>query len=250
MVVMIRFTCGTCNERLSVPGKFAGRRGACPTCGAVNRVPAASEAPSVAAAPGRFERVASASSSTSALHTGGGAAVAEGRGHGHAHRTEPPAARVTVRETVWRSIDPPTVDRQPASPPSASPPPPAPPSAPAPPPPRQDESESIRTTAPPAWPDGAEPAPPATKAAPALPSAWPEEAPARPRRSFLAWLTREPAGDPDALVTLNQEWAVDRGGLPMPIKLALLVLAVLAFGATVWATIYGLLWLLVPMDPS
>src|SRR3982751_2339733 len=36
---MIRFACGTCGERLSVPEKYAGRKGACPNCGNVNRVP-------------------------------------------------------------------------------------------------------------------------------------------------------------------------------------------------------------------
>ena len=40
---MIRFACGTCKERLVVPAHHAGRRGKCPNCGAVNRVPKASE---------------------------------------------------------------------------------------------------------------------------------------------------------------------------------------------------------------
>lgn len=37
--MVIRFQCGTCQEKLSVPGRFAGRKGACPNCGTVNRVP-------------------------------------------------------------------------------------------------------------------------------------------------------------------------------------------------------------------
>src|SRR3954467_3541868 len=36
---MIRFSCGTCGEKLSVPERYAGRKGACPNCGSVNRVP-------------------------------------------------------------------------------------------------------------------------------------------------------------------------------------------------------------------
>jgi hypothetical protein len=40
---MIRFACGTCKERLVVPAHHAGRRGKCPNCGTVNRVPRASE---------------------------------------------------------------------------------------------------------------------------------------------------------------------------------------------------------------
>ena len=43
MPAMIRFACGTCKERLVVPAHHAGRRGKCPNCGTVNRVPARSE---------------------------------------------------------------------------------------------------------------------------------------------------------------------------------------------------------------
>lgn len=39
---MIRFPCGACGEKLSVPEKYAGRKGACPNCGSVNRVPGGS----------------------------------------------------------------------------------------------------------------------------------------------------------------------------------------------------------------
>src|SRR4051812_12843034 len=42
---MIRFACGTCKERLVVPVHHAGRRGKCPNCGTVNRVPRTSEFP-------------------------------------------------------------------------------------------------------------------------------------------------------------------------------------------------------------
>jgi len=50
---MIRFSCATCKEKLVVPDRHAGRRGKCPNCGSVNRVPTASEfdAPSPAVAP-------------------------------------------------------------------------------------------------------------------------------------------------------------------------------------------------------
>jgi hypothetical protein len=41
---MIRFSCGTCGEKLSVPEKYAGRKGACPNCGTVNRVPGGPDA--------------------------------------------------------------------------------------------------------------------------------------------------------------------------------------------------------------
>ena len=36
---MIKFVCGGCGERLSVPDQYAGRKGACPTCRFVNRIP-------------------------------------------------------------------------------------------------------------------------------------------------------------------------------------------------------------------
>lgn len=252
MVAMIRFACGTCNERLSVPVKFAGRRGACPSCRAVNRVPAASEATEVAAQPGRVERVGAARSSSAAAPGGFGVSIGttvlERRDHSNDATPEPPAVRVTVRETVWRSIDPPTVGRPPApavpAPPAARTAPPAPPN-----------KESPRTSPPAAWPeeDASASARPLT-ASPALPGAWPDDAPAPKRRGPLGWFTKWPAvngvthADPDALVSLQREWSVDRGGLPMPAKLALLVLCVLAFGLIVWGTIYGLLGLLVPMD--
>lgn len=41
---MVRFSCGTCGEKLSVPEKYAGRKGACPNCGSVNRVPGGTHA--------------------------------------------------------------------------------------------------------------------------------------------------------------------------------------------------------------
>jgi hypothetical protein len=40
---MIRFACGTCKEKLVVPARHAGRRGKCPNCGSINRVPTESE---------------------------------------------------------------------------------------------------------------------------------------------------------------------------------------------------------------
>jgi hypothetical protein len=36
---MIKFLCVSCGERLSVPDQNAGRKGVCPTCRAVNRIP-------------------------------------------------------------------------------------------------------------------------------------------------------------------------------------------------------------------
>ena len=253
MVAMIRFACGTCNERLSVPVKHAGRRGVCPSCRAVNRVPAASEETEVPAQPGRVERVGAVGALSASAHAGFGAStestVAERREHSSHVTPEPPAVRVTVRETVWRSIDPPTVERPPApavpAPPAARTAPPAPP-----------KTGSPGTSTPAAWPgEDASASAKAIPASPALPSAWPDDAGAAPKwRGPLGWFTKSPAtngdahADPDALVTLQREWSVDRGGLPMPAKLALLVLSLLAFGLIVWGTIYGLLWLLVPMD--
>jgi hypothetical protein len=42
---MIRFACRTCHERLAVPVRYAGRKGRCPACNAVNEVPTVSEFP-------------------------------------------------------------------------------------------------------------------------------------------------------------------------------------------------------------
>ena len=36
---MIKFVCGGCGERLSVPDQHGGRKGVCPTCQTVNRIP-------------------------------------------------------------------------------------------------------------------------------------------------------------------------------------------------------------------
>jgi len=36
---MIKFVCATCGERLSVPDGHGGRKGVCPVCLAVNRIP-------------------------------------------------------------------------------------------------------------------------------------------------------------------------------------------------------------------
>lgn len=43
VAAVIRFACGTCKERLVVPYRHAGRKGKCPKCGTINRVPAVSE---------------------------------------------------------------------------------------------------------------------------------------------------------------------------------------------------------------
>jgi hypothetical protein len=42
---MIRFACRTCHERLAVSIRYAGRKGRCPACDAVNEVPTVSEFP-------------------------------------------------------------------------------------------------------------------------------------------------------------------------------------------------------------
>ncbi|MDB5290639.1 MAG: hypothetical protein JWL69_1880, partial [Phycisphaerales bacterium] len=36
---MIKFVCANCGERLSVPDAHGGKKGACPTCQAINRIP-------------------------------------------------------------------------------------------------------------------------------------------------------------------------------------------------------------------
>jgi hypothetical protein len=36
---MIKFVCASCGERLSVPDQHGGRKGVCPTCKAINRIP-------------------------------------------------------------------------------------------------------------------------------------------------------------------------------------------------------------------
>jgi len=36
---MIKFVCSSCGERLSVPDLHGGRKGVCPSCHAVNRIP-------------------------------------------------------------------------------------------------------------------------------------------------------------------------------------------------------------------
>jgi DNA-directed RNA polymerase subunit RPC12/RpoP len=38
-LAMIKFVCSSCGERLSVPDQHAGRRGVCPNCHALNRIP-------------------------------------------------------------------------------------------------------------------------------------------------------------------------------------------------------------------
>jgi predicted RNA-binding Zn-ribbon protein involved in translation (DUF1610 family) len=57
---MIRFSCASCKEKLVVPDRHAGRRGKCPNCGSINRVPTGSEfdaPPAMAPAPGKAATV-------------------------------------------------------------------------------------------------------------------------------------------------------------------------------------------------
>jgi hypothetical protein len=53
---MIRFACDTCKEKLVVPDLHAGRRGKCPNCGALNRVPMHDAPGPAAAGPARAPR--------------------------------------------------------------------------------------------------------------------------------------------------------------------------------------------------
>lgn len=63
---MIRFVCGTCGERLSVPDAHAGRKGACPTCLAVNRIPLKGMSPGAPAVTAGAPRIAEQSVSQEA----------------------------------------------------------------------------------------------------------------------------------------------------------------------------------------
>lgn len=75
---MIKFVCGGCGERLSVPERFAGRKGACPNCKSINRVPLRGFPENKAAAP---VHAASEISAVSRAN-GNGAAHTHGNGSG------------------------------------------------------------------------------------------------------------------------------------------------------------------------
>jgi hypothetical protein len=63
---MIKFVCTSCGERLSVPDQHAGRKGICPNCHAVNRIPQKAGAESAGhqvAAPQPVEQVAAGATS-------------------------------------------------------------------------------------------------------------------------------------------------------------------------------------------
>jgi hypothetical protein len=189
MVAAIRFACGTCHAKLSVPARYAGRKGVCPNCRAVTRVPAT---------------------------------VAVAQPPPQQPQGTPPPAKATPRAPSPPPRTPATAAAAPARAPVDSRPAAAPKPAPA----------------------------PVVAAPPRAAASWPADEPAGGGRAPLAWLRRRlgASHDPDALVPLRREWAVDRGGLPMGLRLALLVGAVAGFVAILWGTIYGLLRLLVPID--
>ncbi len=130
---MIKFVCGTCGERLSVPERFAGRKGACPGCGAVNRVPLRGFA-ETATPPARA--ATSERTTTAARVNGNGTAVARVHG-GTATVVAPsaPAHRGPIEPAVKPVEAPPSRVRTLLDPPPPVAPPVAPPkkrSAPAP----------------------------------------------------------------------------------------------------------------------
>ena len=100
VAMMIKFVCSSCGERLSVPDQYAGRKGACPGCGRVNRVPLRGylETQSSAVPTARNELTVAKSSNGN----GNGAAVAtaasiadrRGRIETATPRIEPPVSRV------------------------------------------------------------------------------------------------------------------------------------------------------------
>lgn len=230
MASVIRFACGTCHEKLSVPARYAGRKGVCPSCRAVNRVPTASESPAPAAVAAAVPPAPLAAPPQREV------------GRAVQHPVSPP------RDAGWDIVPPP-----PAAPrrdPGWDPVPPAPADPVWSPPRAAPVRESVAAPSP-ASPAPAAPSPAIEMPARVSPSSsaatagvWPEDQPAR-TFSLFGWLRRS-VGEADA--PLRREWEVDRGGLPLPAKLSLLVLAALAFVATLWGVIYGLLRLLVGGD--
>ncbi len=80
---MIKFLCNGCQERLSVPERFAGRKGACPNCKTINRVPLRGFPENQTAATVR----AASETSAVAKANGNGAAHVNGNGSGTATLT-------------------------------------------------------------------------------------------------------------------------------------------------------------------
>lgn len=82
---MIKFLCNGCQERLSVPERFAGRKGACPNCKTINRVPLRGFPENQTAATAR----PASESSAVVRANGNGAAHINGNGKGTATLTPP-----------------------------------------------------------------------------------------------------------------------------------------------------------------
>lgn len=99
---MIKFVCNGCGERLSVPERFAGRKGACPNCKAVNRVPLRGFPENKTAASVRTP----SEISSAARVNGNGAAHANGNGHGAATLTPALADRRGLIQPAVPPIEP------------------------------------------------------------------------------------------------------------------------------------------------
>jgi hypothetical protein len=218
---MIRFTCASCGERLSVPEQYAGRKGVCPNCRNINRVPATSTPepsdppPPTAPAPAAPQRKATPTPTAMP-----------------APQPSAPAAAVRTAPPAESRPEP----RVPASDAAAPPPPrtlrPAEPST-------LPAAERPTVSAPPAIAIPAKPATP--KARRGLFGLRKKEtsngqAPAR------TWAP-EPAEPPrPAEKPARREWAIDRrAGMPGWMRVTLFVLGIAAIVGFIWLFFYTLI---------
>ena len=209
---MIRFRCANCGEKLSVPDQYAGRKGKCPACQTPNRVPTADQAGRMTEIP--FPPRAPA-------------------------RQEPapaPAARTApaVPAQQQQQQQQPTYLRPaPVQPPPAAAPAPAP--AAEAPVPTINLGPAEITERPDRWTRG-----------PLKIDDWYEDDRAQ-SRGWFGFLRgkKKPAEEEYRPGYRPGQLRIDREGMPMPVKVALFGVGVLALIGVVWGMFYLLLKLII-----
>lgn len=207
---MIRFRCATCHEKLSVPESAAGRKGKCPKCGEVNRVPSLERA----ARPGEIPFPPRAKTRPDA--------------DAPVNPARPPAASITPAAQA-APVSPTVTPVSPTMASSVTWSQPAAPDAPTPIPARNQGAELER---PERWTRGP------------LKLEVEEEAP----RGWFGRRKRTKPEEEEYVLGQRPKWQVDQRETPMAVKVALLVLGVAALIGVVWGFFYLVLKLVIAVS--
>jgi len=222
---MIKFVCASCGERLSVPDQHGGRKGLCPICQGVNRIPLKGYAETQPNSP-TIARNAPASAQTAAptaREIPAAASVVSNEAEPAIKRIETPIAQEisSPRPARAPAIDPPpatSAERLTPAQPSVSP-----------------KSESV----------SAAPVPPAPPFAPASTERFTSPTKFIAPPDDAANLRTMRRARQEAVKTLPQpespQRSVEERHLPRKLKIALLILAALAIAGALY---FGLLWVL------